>query len=366
MTVVALDAMGGDHAPKSVVHGALLAARDAGLEVVLVGRIGELRAHLPVTPANVHLQEAPDAIGMAEQPTLSLRQKPRSSIMVGLDLVARGEAAAFASFGNTGAIMAASLFKLGRVPGVARPALGTLFQNSRGSHTLLLDVGANVNCRPAYLLQFATMGKAYFERVLHHRNPSVGLLNVGEEESKGNQFTLEAYALLKRLEPNFTGNVEGDQMVGGAADIVVTDGFNGNIAVKVSEGVANLLTAQLKRVIKRKWHYVAGAWLLRGAFDTFRDHVDYQRVGGAPLFGVNGPVIIGHGRADAEAVASGVRLARAVGESKFVAATRAAFSGTLPPHDDADHIPASADESPALGAESIVTRSTGSRLSQRP
>lgn len=333
MTVVALDAMGGDNAPRALVQGALLAAHDPGLDIVLVGRVGELRAHMPIMPPNIRIEDAPEAVGMAEQPAASVRQKPRSSIMIGLDLVKRGEAQAFASFGNTGAIMAASLFKLGRVPGVERPALGALFQNGRGSQTLLLDVGANVNCRPAYLLQFAVMAKAYFEQVLHHRNPSVGLLNVGEESGKGNQFSLEAYQLLSRDEPNFIGNIEGNHMAAGAADIVVTDGFVGNVAIKTSEGVGTLVTAQLRHAIKSKPHYALGAWLLRGAFDSMREQMDYQRVGGVPLFGVNGTVLIGHGRADAEAVASGIRRARLGAESNFLDAIRAAFnaSGSVGP-----------------------------------
>ena len=325
MPIVALDAMGGDHAPKATVQGALLAAQDPGLEIILVGRTAELRSLIPAIPPNLRIEEAPQAVGMAEQPAASIRQKPHSSIMVGLDLLKRGRAQAFLSFGNTGAVMAASLVKLGRVPGVDRPALGALFQNGRGSRTLLLDVGANVDCRPAYFLQFATMGKAYFESVLHHRNPSVGLLNVGGEQGKGNQLIQEAHALLARDEPNFIGNVEGDALVGGAADIVVSDGFDGNIAIKVSEGYSALMMGSLKRAIKRKPYYLLGAWLLRGAFDNLRQQMDYRRVGGAPLFGVNGPVIIGHGRADAESVASGIRLARSVGESQFVPALRAAL-----------------------------------------
>jgi len=328
MTTVALDAMGGDHAPKAVVQGALLAARDRSLEIVLVGRVGEVRPFLPAAPGNVHLHDAPDAVGMAESPVASVRQKPRSSIMVGLQLLQQREAAVFLSFGNTGAVMAASLLALGRIPGVARPALGAVFQNTRGARTLLLDIGANADCRPLYLGQFATMGKAYFERVLHHRHPSVGLLNVGEEEGKGNLFAIEAYRYLREHEPNFIGNVEGHALIAGAADVVVSDGFGGNVAVKVAEGVAELITTQLRRAIHSRRQYQAGAWLMRGAFDALRENMNYQRVGGAPLFGVNGAVIVGHGRADPEAVASGIRLARTVGQSTFVEVLRAEFAGT--------------------------------------
>ena len=315
MTIVALDAMGGDHAPKVTVQGALIAARDPGLELILVGRGAELRGLMPAAPPNLRIEEASQAVGMGDAPVASIRQKPESSIMVGLDLLKRGRADAFVSFGNTGAVMAASLVKLGRVPGV-----------DRGSRTLLLDVGANVDCRPAYLLQFATMGKAYLERVLHHRNPSVGLLNVGEEQGKGNQFIQDAYELLERDEPNFIGNVEGNALLAGAADVVVTDGFDGNIAVKVSEGTSTLFSGSLRRIIASKPYYALGAWLLRGAFKTLRDEMDFRKTGGAPLFGVNGAVIIGHGRADAETVAAGIRAARTAAESEFVAAIRSALA----------------------------------------
>ena len=325
MTVVAIDAMGGDHAPRAVVEGALAAARDPGLEVVLVGRTANLVPLLSRAPSNVRLQDAADVVDMADQPAATIRQKRRSSIMVGLELLQRGDAGAFVSFGNTGAIMAASLITLGRIPGVDRPALGAVFHSARGSNTLLLDVGASVDCRPAYLAQFATMGKAYFERVLRQPDPTVGLLNVGEEESKGNLLAREAYALLRRTEPNFVGNIEGNALLDGHADVVVTDGFNGNIAVKVAEGVAAFLAGQLRRGIRSKPRYVAGAWFIRGAFAALRESMDYRRVGGAPLFGVNGAVIIGHGRAEAQAVTSGVRLARNVAESRFVLAIREAL-----------------------------------------
>ena len=327
MALVAVDAMGGDYAPRAVVQGAVAAARETpGLSVALVGRVSELRPLLPDMPPNVRLVDAPDAVGMAEHPVSSLRQKPRSSILVSLQMVEHGDAAACVSFGNTGAVMAAALVRLGRIPGVDRPALGAIFQNARGTSSLLLDVGANVDCRPAYLLQFATMGKAYMARVLHHRNPSVALLNVGEEKTKGNQFAQDAHRLLQQDEPNFIGNVDGTGLVQGAADIVVSDGFNGNIVVKISEGVAELITRQLRQAVRSRLYYAAGAWLLRGVFKSMREHIDYQRVGGAPLFGVNGAVIIGHGRADAEAVASGVRLAHDVGNSTFVETMRSAFS----------------------------------------
>ena len=325
MTVVALDAMGGDHSPEATVAGAVQAALDPTLEIILVGRVTELSALLTEPPPNIRLEDAPQSIEMAARPAIAVRQNRQSSIVIGLELVKNGRSDAFVSFGNTGAIMAASLFTLGRVPGALRPALATIFENGRGTQSMLLDVGANVDSRPEYLIQFALMAKAYVERVLHHGNPSIGLLNVGEESNKGNQFSREAYRLLERDEPNFIGNIEGGAMIAGAADIIVTDGFIGNIAVKMGEGMTTFVTSRMRRAIQSKLRYLLGAWLLRGAFSELRERTDYQRVGGAPLIGVNGAVVIGHGRADAEAVASGIRLARRMAESGYVETVRKAL-----------------------------------------
>ncbi len=325
MTVIALDGMGGDHAPGAVMQGALLAARLPDTEIICCGQVSVLRALAPDAPANLRFLDAPESVGMAEAAAASIRQKPRSSIMVGLGLVRRGEADAFLSFGNTGAIMAASLVTLGRVPGVHRPALGAIFRNGRGARTVLLDIGANADCRPVYLQQFATMGRAYVERVLHHRNPSVGLLNVGEEEGKGSLLAQEAFALLKRYEPGFIGNVEGKDLLAGVADVVVTDGFTGNVTVKISEESTAMMKRDLQRALASRWRYRLAARLARGVFASLGARADYQQIGGAPLFGVNGAVIIGHGRADAEAVAAGIRLAREVGRSGYVEAIREAF-----------------------------------------
>ena len=324
---VALDAMGGDNAPAVVVRGALAAAAELDVDIVLVGRGREIRSLLPAAQRNLRIAEASEAIGMEAPPT-AVRRMPNSSIMVGLRLLAAGEADAFLSFGNTGAVMAGSLFTLGRVPGVARPALGALFRNGRGTTSLLLDVGANVEARPQHLAQFATMGRAYVERVLRHRNPSVGLLNVGEEEAKGTGLHQEGYALLARQEPNFVGNIEGNQLVAGGADVIVSDGFTGNVAVKLTEGIAEQLFGELRRGIEQNVVHMAGAWLMRGAFRSLRAHWDYAKVGSAPLFGIDGAVLVGHGRANAEAVTSGIRSARSVVEAGVVQAIRDAVAGT--------------------------------------
>lgn len=326
---VALDAMGGDHAPGVIVRGALTVTRDPDIDIVLVGRGSELRSLLPAPQRNLRIQEASEALTMDAPPT-AVRRLPDSSIMVGLKLLATGEADAFVSFGNTGAIMAGSLFTLGRIPGVARPALGALFRNGRGATSLLLDVGANVEARPQHLAQFATMGRAYVERVLRHRNPSVGLLNVGEESVKGTSLHQEAFQLLERQEPNFVGNIEGNRLVAGVADVIVSDGFTGNVAVKLTEGIAEQLFGELKRGIESSPIHTAGAWLMRGTFRSLRSHWDYAKVGSAPLFGIDGAVLVGHGRANAEAVTSGIRSAVSVVESGVVDAIRNAVAGTAP------------------------------------
>ena len=330
---VALDAMGGDHAPAAIVRGAVLAARDPSIDIILVGRGNEIRSLLPAPQRNLRIAEATDAIGMDAQPT-EVRRMRDSSIMVGLGLIADGEADAFLSFGNTGAVMAGALFRLGRIPGVARPALGALFRNGRGTTSLLLDVGANVENRPHYLAQFGAMGRAYVQRVLRHRDPSVGLLNVGEEGHKGTQLHQEAYRLLERQEPNFIGNIEGTRLIAGDADVIVSDGFTGNVVVKVSEGLAEQLMGEIKRSIQANLIHMAGAWLMRGVFDGLRKNWDYAKVGSAPLFGIDGAVLVGHGRANAEAVASGIRAAQGVVEAGVVDAIHEAFAGAAPPDDN--------------------------------
>ena len=335
---IAIDAMGGDNAPAAIVRGAQQIARESDVDIILVGRGREIRSLIPAAQRNLRIHEASEAIAMDAPPT-AVRRMRDSSIMVGLGLLEDGEADAFLSFGNTGAVMAGALFTLGRIPGVARPALGALFRNGRGTTSLLLDVGANVENRPQHLAQFATMGRAYVERVLRHRNPSVGLLNVGEEEAKGTTLHLESYQLLERQEDNFVGNIEGNQMVAGAADVIVSDGFTGNVAVKLTEGIAEQLFGELKRSIQASLLHMAGAWLMRGAFQALRAHWDYAKVGSAPLFGIDGCVLVGHGRANAEAVASGIHSARSVVEADVVQAIRDAVAGTAWEEDELDESP---------------------------
>jgi len=317
--VIALDAMGGDNAPGEIVKGAVQAARDLGVHVALVGpserMVVELAKHAPAFKSGgVKLDEisvvnATEVIEMDEQPAQAARQKKDSSIVVGLKLVKEGKAAAFVSAGNTGAVMAGAIMYLGRIRGIERPSLAGLMPLS-GKLTVLLDVGANADSKALYLLQFAQMAAAYMERIWKVERPSVALLNIGEEKEKGSTLAQEAYVLLEESGLNFVGNIEGRDVPFGKVDIIVTDGFTGNVVVKTMEGMADFLMGSIRRAIKsRPWYMAAGAALLP-AFAKIRKETDYREYGAGPLLGVNGLVFIGHGRSDARAIMSALRVAR--------------------------------------------------------
>ena len=323
--MIALDAVGGDRAPSEPVAGALLATRELGLQVALVGPLEilreELARHGPV-PSGIELVAAGEAIGMEEAPVQAVRQKKDASINIAMELVKQGKADAVVSAGNTGAVMAAALLKLGRVRGIERPAIGAMAPyNTTGM--LVLDVGANADCKPSYLEQFAQMGAVYMEQVYGVANPRVGLLNIGEEAVKGNELAVEAYARLERSDLNFVGNVEPDRIPHGPADVIVTDGFTGNVAVKVTEGVADFIFSQLKTSIMSRLRYRLAALVLRPALLEMRRHLDYGEYGGAPLLGVNGVVIIAHGRAEAQAMMNALRVAGEAASSGMLDAFRA-------------------------------------------
>lgn len=307
MTVVALDAMGGDRAPSAIVEGALLAAR-AGTEIALVGDTAVLERELKSlggAPPGVRCVHAPDAIAMSEHAALEIRSRRESSIYIGLSLVKSGEADAFVSAGNTGAVLASSLVVLGRLPGVERPALAALLPLRTGP-TLLLDAGANVERRASHLVQFALLGATYMRLVLDNANPRVALLNVGEEGSKGPTATIEAYEALQSSSLRFVGNVEGRDLVLGAADVVVTDGFTGNVALKLAEGMTTMMFAEFRETARSSWRTRVGGLLLTPALQQVRTRLDYRRYGGAPLLGVGGTVFVGHGSSDAEAVENAI------------------------------------------------------------
>ena len=332
---IALDAMGGDKAPGEIVHGGVLAAEELGVEVALVGEAAAIHSELDRAnrrTASVSVVDAPDTIGMAESAAQAVRQKPRSSIVVGLDMVRRGEAAAFVSAGSTGACMAAALAVLDRLPGVLRPALAFVYPSPKG-FGLILDVGANPDCKPQFLVQFAQMGSLYMEHVFNTPRPRVGLLSNGEEEEKGNRLVREAHKLLKSCGVNFVGNVEGKDLHRGIADVIVTDGFTGNVVLKLGEGLAEALFDSVKKAVEANLAALATAFIWSPPFLEVYKGYDFREHGGVPLLGVNGHVILAHGRSDARAIKSAVRLAHRMALGRLLDALKAALAnsaGTAP------------------------------------
>jgi len=313
-SVIALDAMGSDRAPKPEIEGAIHAARQYGVRVLLVGPEdlvkAELQRHRSAANLPIEIVHASEYITM-EDKVEAIRAKRDNSMRVGLRLVREGQAHGFVTAGNTGAAMATAKIVLGAVPGLDRPALAAVFPTAPGTVAMLLDVGANVDCTPQNLEQFAVMGDAYFRAMFGKRSgaPRVGLLSVGEEETKGNELTREAFNLLKQLPLNFVGNVEGRDLYNGQVDVIVADGFVGNVALKISEGVANLVRTALKESLKATITRQVGALLSRSAFTDFKKRLDHTEYGGAPLLGVKGVCIITHGSSNANAMKNAIRVA---------------------------------------------------------
>jgi len=326
---IALDAMGGDYAPSEVVAGAVAAAREYGVEIVLVGREDVVRAELlkhNIAGLNLPIKHAPDVIEMDEKPAQAVKHKKESSVMVGLKMLTNGEVDAFISAGHSGATMAgATLGSPGRIKGVDRPGLATVFPTKKGL-TLVVDVGANTEVRPEYLIQFAQMGAVYAEKVMGRPNPKVGLLSNGEEDSKGNELVLATHKLLRQTPGlNFTGNVEGKDITDGAVDVVVTDGFTGNIFLKTAEGTVSVLLSLLKQELTANLFYKLLALALKPAFNKVRKALDYEEFGGAPLLGVNGVVIITHGKMKAKGIKNSIRVAKEAVDSQMVENIRSLF-----------------------------------------
>ena len=305
--------MGSDRAPKPEVEGAIHAARRYGIQVTLVGPEERLRAEffrhpfsrsLPIT-----IVHASEVITMDDKAVQAVRAKRDSSMRVGLRLVREGRADAFITAGNTGAAMATAKMVLGGLPGVDRPALVAIIPTATQSVTALLDVGANVDCKPHNLEQFAVMGEIYFRSMFGTERPRVGLLSIGEEEGKGNELTRESFQLLKQLPVNFIGNVEGRDIYSGKVDVIVADGFVGNVALKTSEGVVNLVRATLKETLAATITRQVGFLLSRSAFRDFKKRLDHTEYGGAPLLGVKGACFITHGSSNANAIKNAVRVA---------------------------------------------------------
>jgi phosphate acyltransferase len=328
---IAVDAMGGDGGVPVSVEGAIAAAREYGLHVVLVGDQKvverELSRHkvagLPIT-----VRHASQVVEMGEQPSHALRRKRDSSMRVAASLVREGEAAAFISAGNTGAAMAIAMFTLGMLDGVDRPAIAAVLPSKRG-RTILLDVGANIDPKPWHLAQYAVMGHVYARDVLGVAAPRVGLLSVGEEEGKGNELVREVFKRLEESPINFVGNVEGRDIFNGNAEVVVTDGFTGNVCLKVSESLADMLIQFLREEMGRTLSTKLAALLVRPAFRRLWKRVDYTETGGAPLLGINGACIIGHGASPTRAVKNGIRTAAEWVKADVNGHIRAALAGEL-------------------------------------
>ncbi len=306
MIRIAIDAMGGDHAPEEVVKGAEGYLKENDISLILVG--DKDRIHRLKKDPRIDIVHCDEVIGMNESPVSAVKQKKNASINVAMELVKNKKADAVVSAGNTGAIMASALFKLGRIEGIERPAIATIFPNVHGGEFLLLDMGANVDCKPKHLEQFAQMGSVYAEHVMHIKNPRVGLLSIGAETEKGNELTQQSYPLISQKPINFIGNVEGGDLFTGRVDVVVCDGFVGNVILKISESLSTQLFTILKEEIKKDLISKMGAMLLNRSFRNFRKKVDYDEHGAAPLLGLDGIVFKAHGRARAKAIKSAIRV----------------------------------------------------------
>ncbi len=309
---IIVDAMGGDHAPGVVIEGAIAAVKEYQKDIVLVGdeaKISPLLKKAKYSGDKISVYPAQEVIEMHESPAASVRRKRNSSIVVGLNLVKDNFGDAFVSAGNTGAIVCAATLGLGLLPGIERPAIAIITPTLKGI-SLVVDVGANIDPKPLHLLQYAIMAGAYCENILNKPNPSVGLLNVGEEEGKGTDFLKETYELLSKSHLNFIGNVEGKALFSGKCDVIVCDGFVGNVALKVTEGAAEAIQVFLKRhLLNSNFFGKLGVLLLRKSFRRFKNELDYSEYGGAPLLGINGVVIKGHGRSNVKAIKNAIRVA---------------------------------------------------------
>jgi glycerol-3-phosphate acyltransferase PlsX len=320
MVTIAVDGMGGDHAPKSEVEGAIRAARSFGVQVILVGREEVLKKELSGHDARglpIEIVHASEAVTMHDSAARAVRTKRDSSIRIAARLVRDGVAQGLVSAGNTGAVMATAKMVQGTVPGVDRPALASTFPTLKGSPAVMLDVGANVDCAPRMLAQFAVMGNIYARIILHSDEPRVGLLSIGEEEHKGNELTRTAFALLKGLPINFVGNVEGRDLYTGKVDVIVCDGFVGNVALKVSEGMVEVIKVMLKEGLEATVTRKLGYFLSRSAYADFKKRVDYSEYGGALLLGVRGVTVICHGRSNANAIKNAIRVAKEFAEARI-------------------------------------------------
>ena len=318
---IAVDAAGGEYAPREIVKGAIKAAQEYKADIILVGKktVLHVLAGRYLNKLGISIAPASQTIGLHEHPMEALRSKPKSSIAIGINLVKEGRAQAFVSAGNTGAVLCAALFNLGKIAGVERPALASIVKLMPLFPALLIDAGANADCRPSHLAEFAQLGNIYTQHILGIESPRIGLLSNGEEETKGNRLTQESHQLLKKMSLNFIGNIEGYDMVNGTADVIVTDGFTGNIVLKTVEGLGDSLIK-----LRQVGHAVSSAYHLRGralladvGLGSLAKGMDYREYGGACLLGVKGNIIVSHGRSQAKAIKNAIGLAKRTAEQNI-------------------------------------------------
>jgi glycerol-3-phosphate acyltransferase PlsX len=327
---IAIDAMGGDHAPKSAVVGAIQAVKEYNVEVCLVGIKEEIHKYMAEEDKGnekITIIEASEIIGNDDTPVAAIKQKKDSSMVVGLKQVKEGSCDAFLSAGSTGAFLAGSLLKVGRIKGIDRPALSPLIPTTKG-FCMIIDAGANLDSKPKNLEQFAIMGSIYMEKVMSVNNPRVGLLNVGTEEGKGNDLTKHSFELLRQLNINFVGNVEARDIAEGVCDVCVCDGFAGNVLLKTTEGVAQVIFDMLKVILKKNALTKIAALLLKDGLRAFKKKFDYKEVGGAPFMGIDGIMIKAHGSSDAKAIKNAVRQAKLLYDNKCLDIIRQEISKT--------------------------------------
>lgn len=310
---IAVDAMGGDHAPSTIVEGAVLAAREYGVEIILVGQEERVRAELVKyddhRDLHITIQHADEVVEMDDVPAKAVRTKRHSSMKIGLDLVKSKEADAFVSAGNTGAVLAYATLTLRPLKGVDRPAIAVQLPSLKGP-SILIDAGANVDCKPIQMFQFGIMGHVIAKYILGKEKPRIGVLSIGEEDGKGNEITKSVFQMLQKGHINFIGNVEAKEVYRGEADVIVCDGFTGNIALKISQSMAEMISENLRSVFKTNLRTKLGYWLIKPYLDQKKKSVDYSETGGAPLLGVNGVCIIAHGRSTGKAIKNAINRAK--------------------------------------------------------
>ncbi|HBE44669.1 MAG TPA: phosphate acyltransferase PlsX [Deltaproteobacteria bacterium] len=310
MARIAVDAMGGDFAPQAVVRGAESACREKIVEQIILTGNEDLIKPLIKEPKGIEIVHAPVSVEMHETPSGALRKKRDSSMNRGFELLKSGAVQAVVTAGNSGAALAFAIFTLGRIGMVDRPAIATIHPNIKGGITVLMDAGGNVDCKPAHLIQFAIMGDAFVRSVFGIKSPRIGLLSNGQEETKGNELTREVHTMMKNVDINYIGYVEGTDLHNGCTDVVVCDGFVGNVALKISEGIAESLLSFFKESVEKSITKRIGYFFMKDAFEELRKKVDYSEHGGAPLLGVDGICIICHGKSDEKAIKNAIRLAR--------------------------------------------------------